>query len=76
MASPQRAPLFDLGRVVATPGAMAILLSAGENPARLLERHASGDCLRRLGRGPARRRPRERAESQARLALDELLSGG
>jgi len=43
MASPQRAPLFDLGRVVATPGAMAILLSAGENPARLLERHASGD---------------------------------
>ena len=44
MASPQGAPLFDLGRVVATPGAMALLASAGENPARLLERHASGDC--------------------------------
>jgi hypothetical protein len=43
MASPQGAPLFDLGRVVATPGAMALLASAGENPARLLERHASGD---------------------------------
>ena len=43
MASPQGAPLFDLGRVVATPGAMALLTSAGENPARLLERHASGD---------------------------------
>jgi len=36
-------PLFDLGRVVATPRAMALLVSAGENPARLLERHASGD---------------------------------
>jgi hypothetical protein len=43
MASPQGAPLFDLGRVVATPGAMTLLASAGENPARLLERHASGD---------------------------------
>jgi hypothetical protein len=43
MASPQGAPLFDLGRVVATPGAMALLVSAGESPARLLERHAGGD---------------------------------
>jgi hypothetical protein len=43
MASPQGAPLFDLGRVVATPGAMALLVAAGENPARLLDRHASGD---------------------------------
>jgi hypothetical protein len=43
MASPQGAPLFDLGRVVATPGAMTLLASAGVNPARLLERHASGD---------------------------------
>ena len=37
------APLFDLGRVVATPGAMDLLVSAGERPARLLERHAAGD---------------------------------
>jgi hypothetical protein len=37
------APLFDLGRVVATPGAMALLVSAGENSARLLGRHAGGD---------------------------------
>jgi hypothetical protein len=43
MASPQGAPLFDLGRVVATPGALDLLASAGENPARLLERHAAGD---------------------------------
>ena len=37
------APLFDLGRVVATPAVLALLVSAGENPARLLERHRSGD---------------------------------
>ena len=43
MASPQGTPLFDLGRVVATPGAMDLLVSAGESSARLLERHASGD---------------------------------
>jgi hypothetical protein len=43
MASPQGAPLFDLGRVVATPGALELLASAGESPAHLLERHASGD---------------------------------
>jgi hypothetical protein len=43
MASSQGAPLFDLGRVVATPGAMTLLASGGVNPARLLERHASGD---------------------------------
>ena len=43
MASPQGGPLFELGRVVATPEAMALLVSAGESPARLLERHASGD---------------------------------
>jgi len=43
MVSPQGVSLFDLGRVVATPGAMDLLASAGENPARLLERHVSGD---------------------------------
>ena len=37
-------PLFPLGRLVATPGALALLRSAGEDllPA-LLERHRSGD---------------------------------
>lgn len=37
------AALFPLGRLVATPGALALLTSAGENPAVLLERHQSGD---------------------------------
>jgi hypothetical protein len=36
------APL-PLGRVVATPGALRVLLEAGENPFCYLARHASGD---------------------------------
>ena len=34
---------LPLGRVVATPGALKILLEAGEDPLRYLARHASGD---------------------------------
>jgi len=37
------AVLFPLGRIVATPGALSLLASAGENPAELLDRHQSGD---------------------------------
>ncbi len=36
-------PLFPLGRMVATPGALSVLAAAGENPADLLDRHQSGD---------------------------------
>ena len=38
-----RSALFSLGRLVATPAALALLLDAGENPAALLDRHQSGD---------------------------------
>ncbi len=37
------AALFPLGQLVATPGALALLAGAGENPAVLLARHVSGD---------------------------------
>ena len=37
------AALFPLGRLVATPGALALLTNAGENPAMLLGRHQTGD---------------------------------
>ena len=37
------AALFPLGRLVATPGALALLTNAGENPAVLLDRHQTGD---------------------------------
>lgn len=35
--------LFPLGRLVATPGALALLAGAGEDPVTLLARHVSGD---------------------------------
>jgi hypothetical protein len=37
------APLFPLGRIVATPGALKVLVMAGRDPGELLERHQSGD---------------------------------
>jgi len=36
-------PLFDLGRTLATPGALAKLETAGVSPASLLSRHVRGD---------------------------------
>jgi hypothetical protein len=40
-------PLFLLGRLIATPGALAALERSGQSPAEFLARHASGDwgCL-------------------------------
>jgi hypothetical protein len=35
--------LFELGRTVATPGALQALEAAGQQPAQFLDRHASGD---------------------------------
>ena len=37
------APLFSLGRLVATPGALVLLADNRTNPARLLARHQAGD---------------------------------
>ena len=34
---------FELGRVVATPGALKAMEEAGENPVRLLRRHVHED---------------------------------
>ena len=38
-----REPLFDLGQVVATPGALRALERADESPFAYLERHVTGD---------------------------------
>ena len=35
--------LFDLGRIVATPGALALLEKLGVHPVSLLRRHVRGD---------------------------------
>ena len=36
-------PLFDLGQLVATPGALAALEKTGQNAMEFLSRHATGD---------------------------------
>ena len=36
-------PRFDLGRVVATPGALKAIREAGQTPTEFIKRHASGD---------------------------------
>ena len=36
-------PLFDLGQIVATPGALSALDAAHINAATLIDRHVSGD---------------------------------
>jgi len=36
-------PLFDLGRTLATPGALEALEEAGVSPASLISRHVTGD---------------------------------
>jgi hypothetical protein len=36
-------PLFPLGQVVATPGALAALEKAGQGPQEFLSRHVQGD---------------------------------
>ena len=37
------APLLPLGRVVATPGSLNLLVIAGQDPGELLDCHRSGD---------------------------------
>lgn len=41
-SSPRQA-LFPTGQLLATPGALAALTEAGQNPTELLARHQSGD---------------------------------
>jgi hypothetical protein len=36
-------PLFSLGRIVATPGALEALQVAGQSPGEFLARHVTGD---------------------------------
>lgn len=43
MDSPKDTPLFPLGRIVATPGALELLASARTDALELLSWHVSGD---------------------------------
>ena len=39
----EQKPLFPLGRVVGTPGALEALAAAGQIPTEFLDRHVKGD---------------------------------
>jgi hypothetical protein len=43
MPRTERKPLFDLGQLVATPGALAALEKTGQTPMEFLSRHWRGD---------------------------------
>src|SRR6266852_404160 len=43
MQQTERKPLFDLGQLVATPGALAALEKTGQNAMEFLSRHVTGD---------------------------------
>ncbi len=43
MQETEKKPLFDLGQLVATPGALTVLEKAGQNPMEFLSRHVTGD---------------------------------
>ena len=43
MQQTERKSLFDLGQLVATPGALAALEKTGQNAMELLSRHVRGD---------------------------------
>jgi hypothetical protein len=43
MQQTERKPLFDLGQLVATPGALAALEKSGQSPMDFLMRHVTGD---------------------------------
>lgn len=43
MQTTTKAPLFPFGQIVATPGALAALEKAGQQPGEFLTRHGSGD---------------------------------
>jgi hypothetical protein len=43
MQTTERKPLFDLGQLVATPGALAALEKSGQSPMEFFSRHVTGD---------------------------------
>jgi len=43
MQQTKQQPLFPLGQIVATPGALAALEKAGQQPQEFLSRHVSGE---------------------------------
>ena len=64
---------FPLGRIVVTPGALRVLIEAGEDPLRYLVRHASGDWG---DLDEHDRRENERASGHGRRLVSRYPVGG
>ena len=62
-------PAFELGQIVATPGALAALKKAGQRPGEFLTRHVNREMGRFVRRGPEGKRlqPRARVPALERL---------
>jgi len=60
MEQTERKPLFDLGQLVATPGALTALEKTGQNRMEFLSRHVTGDW----GEIPRRRQEGKRIPQQ------------
>ena len=58
----RRSPLFPLGQIVATPGALAALTESGQTPTVFISRHQDGDW--------------GECDSDDRLANDEAVDEG
>jgi len=48
MRQTKQHPLFSLGQIVATPGALAALEKARQSPAEFLSRHVRGECPKKI----------------------------
>ena len=67
-------PMFALGQLVATPGALAKFEEAGQRPMEFLARHAAGDWGQ-VGPEDWRANDRAIAEGTRLLALTALTQG-
>jgi hypothetical protein len=69
MQQTERKPLFELGQLVATPGALAALEKSGQNAMEFLSRHVTGDW----GRNPRRGQEGEPIQLGERFSPHEQL---
>lgn len=77
---PDIAPRFELGRIVATPGALALMHRTNSNPFVLLARHVAGDwgecCAEDAQTNEDALAHGSRVLSVYRLPLQSLSEGG
>ena len=68
MQETEKKPLFDVGQLVATPGALAVLEKTGQNPMQFLSRHVTGNGAK------SPKRTRKKTTSALRKASGSLAA--